>query len=284
VSTLTEYRDEDCEILVALHAVKSATSIARFTARRPDRPVVLAIAGTDIRPDADATAARRSIELADRVVFLWQPSPANLQLFDETNREKVRVIYQSAEPPAARREPDAGVFEVCVLGHLRPVKDPLRAAEASRLLPASSRVRVLQIGAALSPELDAAARAEQAHNPRYRWPGELPRPDALHLLSGCRLLAMTSLSEGGPNAVSEALACGVPVVSTRIPGVTGLLGDDYPGYYPVGDTAALAELLWRCETDAAFYDQLAAWCNQRRALVVPAREAAAWRELLDELM
>jgi glycosyltransferase involved in cell wall biosynthesis len=145
-------------------------------------------------------------------------------------------------------------------------------------------VRVLQIGAALSPELEAAARAEQASNPRYRWLGELPRPEALYWLSGCRLLAMTSFSEGGPNAVSEALACGVPVVSTRIPGVAGLLGDGYPGYYPVGDTAALAALLHRCETDAAFYDQLTAWCDQRRALIAPAREAAGWRELLDELV
>jgi putative glycosyltransferase (TIGR04348 family) len=284
VSTLTEYRDEECEILIALHAVKSAGSVARFADRHPDRSIVLAIAGTDIRPDADADAARRSIALVDRVVFLWQPSPADLQLFDDASRAKVRVIYQSAEPPAARREPDAGAFEVCVLGHLRPVKDPLRAAEAARLLPASSRLRVLQIGAALSPELDAAARDEQAQNPRYRWLGELPRPDALYWLSGCRLLAMTSFSEGGPNAASEALACGVPVASTRIPGVTGLLGDDYPGYYPVGDTAALAELLWRCETDTAFYAQLAAWCDQRRTLIAPAREATGWRELLDELV
>jgi len=40
---------------------------------------------------------------------------------------------------------------VSVIGHLRDVKDPLRAAEASHLLPASSRVCIEQVGRAYTP-------------------------------------------------------------------------------------------------------------------------------------
>ena len=146
------------------------------------------------------------------------------------------------------------MFEVCVLGHLRPVKDPLRTAWAARLLPASSRVRVLQVGGALSEDMAEQARAEEAANPRYRWLGERPRGQALRLLARCRLLSLTSELEGGANVISEAIALGVPVVSSRIAGSLGLLGTDYPGYFPFGDTQALADLLRRAETDTDFYD------------------------------
>jgi putative glycosyltransferase (TIGR04348 family) len=282
---LSEYTGEDCQLLVVLHAVKSAGSVERFARDHPGRPVVVAITGTDIYADSGGLeTARRTAWSADRVVFLREPSCADLErLFRTPVPPKYRVIFQSAESPAVRRESRPGVFEVCVLGHLRPVKDPFRAAKAVRLLPAASRVQVVQVGAALSPEMEAEARAEQADNPRYRWVGELPRADALHLLSGCRLLALTSVSEGGPSAVSEALACGVPVVSSRIEGVVGLLGAGYPGYFPVGDTAALADLLRRCETDQPFYRHLSEWCEGKRPLIDPAHEAESWRELLAEL-
>lgn len=169
------------------------------------------------------------------------------------------------------------------MGHLRAVKDPLRTALAARLLPASSRIRVLHLGAALSDDMADAARAEQTSNPRYRWLGEQPRWKALRLLSRCRLLSLTSQLEGGANAISEAVTLSVPVLSSHIAGSIGLLGDDYPGFFPCGDAQALAELLLRAETDAAFYQQLRAGCERQRPLFEPARELESWRELLAEL-
>ena len=67
---------------------------------------------------------------------------------------------------------------------------------------------------------------------------------------------MTSELEGGANVISEALALGVPVVSSRIAGSVGLLGADYPGYFPFGDTQAWPICLHRAETEADFYDTL----------------------------
>jgi putative glycosyltransferase (TIGR04348 family) len=292
VEVLNEYRDEDCGILVALHAVKSAPSVDRFVTRNPGRPVIVAITGTDIHPEPSASdldrhqaVARWTAKIADRVIFLREPTQQELGwLLDDAEWSKHRVIFQSAEPPAAIREPQTKVFEVCVLGHLRPVKDPFRAARAARLLPMESRVRVLHVGAALTADMELQARREQAENPRYHWYGELPHQEALHLLSGCRLLAMTSLSEGGPSAVSEALACGVPVVSTPISGVVGLLGAGYPGYFPVGDTSALARLFWQSETVTPYYDAIKGWCERRRYLIEPAREIGSLKALLDEVL
>ena len=83
--------------------------------------------------------------------------------------------------------------------------------------------------------------------------------------------------------VSEALAASVPVISSRIAGSIGILGPDYPGYFSLGGTQELAELLVRAATVPEFYAELKTWCNRLKPLVDPARERAAWESLLREL-
>jgi putative glycosyltransferase (TIGR04348 family) len=285
VAVRREYGGERCDLLVALHARLSFHAVEAFQRARPGRPIVIALTGTDLYDDfhTDPTV-RQALELASRLVVL---QPLGIKELPHHLRGKVRVIYQSVEArlarPRSRLRGDAHSFEVCVLGHLRPVKDPFRTALASRLLPPSSGVRVLHVGAALSPDMAEHARAEAAINPRYRWLGDLPRWKALRTLARSRLLVLTSRMEGGANALSEAIAVGVPVVASDIPGTVGLLGRDYPGYFPVGDTRALAEQLRRAETDPVFYNRLKAACRRLRVLFRPARERQSWRRLLREL-
>jgi putative glycosyltransferase (TIGR04348 family) len=275
-----EYQAQRCDLLVALHAGRSADSIVRFREVHPSAPLVLALTGTDVYRDIHTdAAARRSLELADRLVIL-QPCAADE--LPPALRSRARVIYQSVAVPHIPAIPRPEVFEVCVLGHLRPVKDPFRTAEAARQLPADSRLQVVQIGSALSGDMAAQARAEEASNPRYRWLGEVPRWKALRVLARCRLLVLTSQLEGGANVISEALAVEVPVVSSRISGSVGLLGADYPGYFPYADTAALTDLLRRCEMDNRFYEQLRAWCAGLKGLIDPQRERRSWRMLIEE--
>ena len=83
--------------------------------------------------------------------------------------------------------------------------------------------------------------------------------------------------------MSEALVAGVPILASRIDGSVGLLGRDYPGYFPVGDTEALAALLHRVETDALFGAELQRHCAARAPLFTPARERLAWHDVLQEL-
>src|SRR6266478_4412389 len=271
-----EYRSECADLLIALHARRSFASVDAFHRQRPGHPIVLALTGTDLYEAIKTDpVARQALALASRLVVL---QPLGVEELPAHLRDRTRVIYQSCDlPPSSNRRAKMkhrgariaaprglrsshlharSSFDVCVLGHLRPVKDPFRTALAARRLPASSRVRVLHAGAALTRAMDEQARAEQALNSRYHWLGELPRWKALRLLSRSRLLVLTSLLEGGANTISEAIALGVPVLASRIPGSVGLLGVDYPGYFPVGETAALMVLLTRAETDARFYQQL----------------------------
>lgn len=281
IALTTQYESQPCDLLVALHAYKSHTSILRFRAERPNAPLILCLTGTDLYGDIHTKPqAQQSLELATRLILL---QPEGIAELPQALRVRARVIYQSVPAPRTQDRPRTHVFEVCVMGHLRPVKDPFRTALAARLLPADSRIRVLHLGGALSDDMAAQAQAEAAANPRYRWLGERPRGKVLRLLGRCRLLSLTSQLEGGANVISEAVAVGVPVVSSRIAGSIGLLGADYPGFFPVGDTEALADLLHRAEIDADYYNSLRVWCNRLRPLFDPARERQSWEELLREL-
>src|SRR5262249_8443895 len=142
---------------------------------------------------------------------------------------------------------------------------------------------VTHAGQALSPAMAERARRLMARDGRYLWVGERPRGQARRLLARSRLLVLSSRMEGGANVVSEALVEGVPVLASRIPGSGGLLGARYAGFFPTGDTEALARLLRRCATDAEFYGRLGAWCADLAPRFEPARERAAWQELLAEL-
>jgi putative glycosyltransferase (TIGR04348 family) len=281
VTVRPEYDGHPSDMLVALHARKSFASLERFRRERPGKPVVVALTGTDLYGDIRTSPeAQRSLELADRLLLL---QPTGLEELALPERAKAWTIYQSATRPRGRFPPRRDVFEVLVLGHLRPVKDPLRAAAAARLRPASSRLRVLQVGAALTPEVAGAARHEEETNPRYQWLGPLPRWRALRLLARVRALVLTSQAEGGANVISEAVACAVPVLSSRIPGSTGILGSDYPGYFEVGDAEGLATLLARAEDKPSFLADLRRRVRSLSSLVSPARERDSWRRLLRDL-
>ena len=281
VDVSVDYTGEPADLMVALHAWRSAPAIARFAESHPDRPLVVALTGTDayrfIHTHPEPTL--RSIALAHRLVGLHD-------LIGDTvpaeHRAKVRVIYQSARP-IGRRTPAQRAFRVCVAGHLREEKDPLRAAYAVRDLPAASRLHVDHYGGAHTPDWAAAAEAEMAVNPRYHWHGEIPHHRLRRVYASARLLALPSRMEGGANVISEAVVAGLPVVASRIAGSVGLLGGGYPGYYPVGDTEALRALLLRAESAPAFLTSIEAGCAARRPLFAPERERAGWESLLREL-
>jgi putative glycosyltransferase (TIGR04348 family) len=275
-----QYRGEPCDLLIALHAARSAEAVFAFHRRYPTRPILVALTGTDLYRDLPRRRRPwRALALATRLVAL---QPLAARTLPARLRRRVRVIYQSVERTRAPRRPGR-FFDVCVLGHLRRVKDPFRAALAARRLPVSSRIRILQAGTAMEPALARRARAQERHNRRYRWLGGLPRARARRLLAGSRLLVLSSRMEGGANVISEAVVDAVPVLASRIPGSVGLLGPDYPGYFPVGDTAALGRLLRRAERDPRFYRRLKTWCARLAPRFRPARERTAWRKLLGEL-
>ncbi|MCZ6556740.1 MAG: selenoneine biosynthesis selenosugar synthase SenB [SAR324 cluster bacterium] len=281
VTLAQTYDAQRCDLMIALHARRSHAALRTYRDHYPRAPLVLALTGTDLYRDMQISEeARASLRMATRLVAL---QPLASRELPRAVRGKLRVIVQSAQaPPAGVKPPHTG-FPVCVVGHLREEKDPFRAAMAVRGLPASSRIRVLHAGKALNPQMERKAKREAQTNSRYSWLGELPRWRVRRLLAACRLMVLSSRMEGGANVISEAGAAGLPVLASKIPGTVGLLGDSYPGYFRVGDTGELRELLTRAEDDAAFLRALQRHMARLAPMFQPSREIAGWRNLLAEL-
>ncbi|HEY1957191.1 MAG TPA: selenoneine biosynthesis selenosugar synthase SenB [Polyangiaceae bacterium] len=268
------------DVLVALHAYKTAEAVRAFRAAHPARPIVVALTGTDLYRDIHVHAeARRSLELADRLVVLHDQAARALP---RAMRRKVRLIRQSAEP-AARKARRSATFDVAFVAHLRAEKDPLRAAIAARALARSSRVRIVHAGRALTDDFRARAEREQAENARYVWLGEIASARARRLIATSRVLVLTSHTEGGANVLGEAIMSATPVIASRIPAAVSALGGGYRGFFPPGDTRALTRLLARAESDRPFLQELTRATRARRPLFAPSAERAAWRALLGEI-
>lgn len=277
------------DLMIALHARKSRPAMLAWRACHGERPLILALTGTDLYQDirSDA-AARAALDLASRLVVL---QAAALDELTPAQRSRCRVIHQSValgrtELTTPTTKPPRR-FRFCVLGHLRDEKDPFRAVLAlQRLpnLPKQTGIEIVQAGSALSVAMAQEAHRLMAMEPRYRWVGELPHWRALNLLRCSHAMILSSRLEGGAHVVSEAIAAGVPVLASDIPGNRGLLGNDYPAYFPVGDEAALAELMRLTLEEPEFHATLADAVNSRRPLIDPQREAEAWRSLLGELL
>lgn len=265
--------------MLALHARRSHVSIRAFNERYADRPLIVALTGTDlyrdIRSDRDAID---SLQRATRLIVL-QERGAN-ELAPEL-RGKVDIVYQSARPqvpvPALKN-----IFEISVIAHLREEKDPFRAALALDYLPPESRVGVRHYGKALDATLAPTARALMQRQRRYRWLGEKPRHLVARRLARSQALVISSRMEGGANVASEAIAQGIAVLASDIPGNVGMFGADYAGYFAAEDEQALARLIVKFETEPAFRALLKRQIRARQPLISREREHSSLLACIDK--
>ena len=270
------------DLMVALHAWRSADSISAFKKQYPNLPLVLAMTGTDlyrfIKSHLEPTLA--SIESADRLVTLHRLAT---RVLPKSSHHKVHVIHQSAIPLSGSVKRSRRYFDICVAGHLREEKDSMRAAYAVRDLPESSRIRVLHFGKAHNDEWARYATEEMKINPRYRWMGEVAHWKVRRAFGSCHLMVLPSVMEGGANVISEATVAGLPVIASDIDGSIGLLGEDYAGYFPVQDTGALRELLLKAEAEPAFVKKLEQQCKQCAVMFTREAEKQGWADLLKDM-
>ena len=272
------WEGERCDALVALHARRSHASILRYKTELPAGPLVVVLTGTDLYRDLPASAeARESLALAGRIIVLQD---AALHELDAPLRRKARVVYQSADP-GLRHTPPSGRFRVVVIGHLRAEKDPLRPVLALQHLP-QANIELIQLGAALDPELGRQAEGWMAREPRYRWLGSVTHPRALGWLARSHVLVVSSVMEGGANVIAEAARIGTPVIASRVPGNIGMLGSRYPGYYPLFDERVLAARIARAASDEVFYKKIKEKLRERRPLFAPSAERAALAAVITE--
>ena len=222
-------------------------------ARRVGLPVLVQVHGSDVKL-LDRSAARRrrtaealdaadgviavSRDLRDRVVALGVPS------------ERVTVIYDGVDPgvfrPGDRRAARAAVGfpggwpaapVLLFVGNLVLVKgiDVLL-----RALTAVSSARLVVVGA--GPERDRLARqaATLGVAERVTFLGSLPQSALPDWYRAADLFVLPSRSEGVPNVLLEAGACGTPWVASRVGGIPEIPGHASRRLVPPDDPAALA--------------------------------------------
>src|SRR3954470_3648726 len=272
VSVSTKDLDSQAELLLALHARRSHESILDFWRRHPDRRIVVALTGTDVYRDIRISGeAQESLERADRLIVLQSKAIEELA---PHLQKKARVVVQSSATRLRHHPAKKGPFRLCVIGHLREEKDPLRALAALRFLP-DAEVEIRQAGVLLDPALRPSTSDK-----RYRWLAGVTHASGLKLLASSHALLISSLMEGGANVVCEAIRIGVPVLASHISGNIGLLGESYAGYFPVGDARALARLISVAAKDRTLYRTLKKQVAKLRPMVAPQAEARALRAAL----
>ncbi|MBL8514737.1 MAG: TIGR04348 family glycosyltransferase [Betaproteobacteria bacterium] len=234
---------EPSDVLVALHARRSAPSIASFRAAHPDKPLIVMLTGTDLYRDIPGDAsAMRSLELADALVVLQDDA---LRFLPKPHRAKAHVIYQSCRLLTPAKRPVTHLKCVAV-GHLRDEKSPQTIFDAFDLLPPDLPIRFDHIGAPLDASLARRAHALAKRDPRYRYLGALPHAQTRQAIRRAHLLVHPSRMEGGANVIAEAITSRTAVLASRVSGNIGMLRSGHPGFFRVDDAADLAAKLTRC--------------------------------------
>lgn len=279
--TLTDrWAGGDEQLMIALHARRSAVSVSAWRAAHPHRPLVLVLTGTDLYRDiARDVDAQRSLQLADRLVVL---NECGLAALPEPLRAKGVVCLQSASRRRVLRKTSRHLRALMV-GHLREEKSPQTYFDTARRLAARHDILLDHIGGELDPALGRAARALMASVRTYRWLGALPHAATRARIQAAHVLVHPSRLEGGAHVVIEAVSSGTPVIASRIDGNVGLLGTDFGGYFEPGDDLRLATLLRQARDDAAMLPLLQAQCAARAPLFAPEAERATLRQLLASL-
>lgn len=286
------------QALVALHARRSAPSIQAWHHLHGARGLAVVLTGTDLYKDLHSAHAEvvatveQSLQAAQRLVVLQDQALHDLPV---AFADKAQVLYQSCSTRRAVAKPDLQrrPLKALMVGHLRDEKDPLTLMRAARLLHESAlaqprepvlRIHIDHLGAALDPDLGAAALATQADCPFYRWRGACTHQQTRRLIQAAHVLVHTSRVEGGAHVIMEALCSATPVIASRVAGNVGMLGRDYAGYFEVGDAHGLAQVLQRFQTDARFRSTLQAQSLKRAACFAPALEAQGLQALVAGLL
>lgn len=277
----SENSDETCDILIALHARRSAAAIMRFRQLHPAKPLIVVLTGTDLYHDlATSSEAKLSLAMADSLIVLQEDA---IRFIPFEHQQKTHVVYQSARQlaPAAKLKHK---LNCVVVGHLRQEKDPATIFRAVEKLSANDRIHILHIGAPLDDSLAATAQKLTLENPHYRWTGAMAHGLTRAAIKRAHVLIHPSIMEGGANVIVEALTSGTPVIASKMSGNVGMLGQTYEGYFTVGDDIALVALLKRSVDDPKLLSKLSEACQVRAKLFLPETERNSLRMIVNQLL
>ncbi len=220
---------------------------AAIIGRRLQIPVVITARGSDINVLARNPVPRRLIlwaasqaaavvtvseSLRTELVNLGVPADHVRTLRNGVDLER----FSPGDRAAARRTLGLSKFTLLSVGRLVGGKGHGRVVEALRELPDCDL-----IVAGEGPERAAIEALVARHrlDARVRLTGALPQARLIEYYRAADALVLASASEGMPNVVLEALACGTPVVATNVGGIPEVLAQDVGRIVEGRDGAAL---------------------------------------------
>jgi glycosyltransferase involved in cell wall biosynthesis len=142
------------------------------------------------------------------------------------------------------------------LSNMRPVKNtPLLLAVFAQVLKDVPEARLVIVGEGVDRPRAEQETARLGLSEKVDFLGF--RRDIPDVLNGFDVLALTSLSEALPLALMEGMACGLPVVATRVGDVPALVRDGETGYLlEAGDAVGIAAALTRLLQDEALRQRM----------------------------
>ncbi len=268
----------DADVLLALHARKSAHFIDEFLRLNSEGKVILYLTGTDLYADIPrgCPISARSMQLVDALVV---SQDASLHSVPEQYRSKALAIYTSIQLPECElNSANEGVPIFSCIGHLRAVKQPFMAVKALQLLGAEVQLKLL--GNVVDEGMDDVVRDWQEKDHRFQWLGGVSHEEAIQWSNRSLITLNTSLMEGGANSIGESIVLGVPVLASRVEGNIGMLGGDYAGYFSVDSEQELADLMQRVLHDKVFLEHLRQQVKVRSVMFTRENEKQGWLDLI----
>ena len=269
------------DLLIALHARRSYSSIAAWHATRGSEGLCVVLTGTDLYRDIQQDPqAQQSLAWAKILIVLQAAGLAELPV---SLRDKVQVLFQSTSTRRTLVKTNRRVRAVMV-GHLRPEKSPQTFFEAAALLAERNDIDLRHIGGEQDQALAQQAHDTAAQYSNYQFLGARSHEQTRRYIQRSHVLVHASVMEGGAHVIMEAVCSGVPVLASHIAGNIGMLGEDYAGFFITSDARELAGLLVRFTDDASFGAQLRMQCAQRAYLFEAARERSGLITIVENLI
>jgi glycosyltransferase involved in cell wall biosynthesis len=267
--------------------------VTGLLAKRFGLPSVVTLVGNDVKrhffqPEAVAMC-KSGLDNARMVVAL---SRELIELADALTpiRGKSAIIYNSICIPSARWRPQhvrTLPFRIGSAGIFKYAKGLPYLLKAVAELAGRHDVTLELVGDIRAYERDTIERMIVStgtaamltiHKP-------MPHEDIWNWLISLDVFVLSSVSEGCPNILMEAMACGVPSVATRVGAVSKLIEDGISGLVtPYGNAGALANAL---ETLMDMPDKGASLGRHARArmeIFSPDREMQEWRCIYQKIM